>query len=356
MSPTTTSEGLPTAAEPDYLTEALHRCGALADGSVSGVVVESSRATLLSRIIRLSLSYDGDAEGAPRSIILKTGLPERAGARWNGGPNEVAFYTRIAADMPLRVVPRCFDADWDAEAKEWHLLLEDLTDSHFTLGNWPMPPTLAQSREIVAARARFHAVWWDDPRLGVSVGTWLSPDDRQLRTFAQQVESFADLVGDRLSDERRNLYQQLIDAGPRLNQRVHSHRNMTIIQGDAHVWNVFLPRTSDSGDVLLFDWDAWRADVATDDLAYMMALHWFPDYRRRFERHLLDHYHAGLVAHGVTGYDRLALDDDYRLSVLWQLATPVWQAANDIPSWIWWVHLERIFMAIDDLGCRELLA
>ena len=26
-------------------------------------------------------------------------------------------------------------------------------------------------------------------------------------------------------------------------------------------------------------------DVATDDLAYMMALHWFLDHRRRFERH-----------------------------------------------------------------------
>jgi hypothetical protein len=75
--------------------------------------------------------------------------------------------------------------------------------------------------------------------------------------------------------------------------------------------------------------------VATDDLAYMMALHWFPDHRRRFERHLLDHYRAALIAHGVTGYDRRALDDDYRLSVLWRTATPVWQAANDIPSWIW---------------------
>ena len=70
----------------------------------------------------------------------------------------------------------------------------------------------------------------------------------------------------------------------------------------------------------------------------MMALHWFPDHRRRYERHLLDHYHAELLAHGVTGYDRYALDDDYRLSVLWQIATPVWQAWNNIPSGIWWPH------------------
>jgi hypothetical protein len=351
-----TAEPLPRAAEADYLTEALCRCGALADDRVCEAAVESSRATLLSRIIRLRLSYDGAANGAPRSIILKTCLPERADAKWNMGRQEVAFYTQIAGAMAEPAVPRCFDAVWDADTNAWHLLLEDLTDSHFSLGDWPMPPTLAHSEQIIAARARFHAAWWNDPRLGVSIGTWLPADDRQLQAFAEKVAQFADRVGDRLSPERRDFYQRLIDAGPRLNLRYHSHRDMTIVQGDAHVWNVFLPQATGSDDVRIFDWDAWRVDVATDDLAYMMALHWFPDHRRRFERHLLDRYHAALVAHGVIGYDRGALDDDYRLSVLWQIATPVWQAAYDIPSWIWWNHLERIFVAIDDLGCRDLLA
>lgn len=346
---------LPSVADADYLTEVLRRSGVLGYDRVCGVAVESSRATLLSRIISLRLAYDGAAADAPRSLILKTGLLERANAKWNGGPNEVAFYTQIAAAMSEQVAPRCFHAHWDAAALQWHLLLEDLTKSHFTLGDWPMPPTLVQTEQIIAARARFHAAWWNDPRLGVSIGTWLDPGDAQLRTFAQQAASFADRVGDRLSPERRALYLRLIDAGPRLNKRYHSHRDMTIVQGDAHVWNVFLPRAIGSDDVRLFDWDAWRVDVGTDDLAYMMALHWFPDHRRRFERHMLDYYHAALVAQGVSGYDRRALNDDYRISVLWQAATPVWQAANDIPSWIWWTHLERIFMAIDDLGCRDLL-
>ena len=88
----------------------------------------------------------------------------------------------------------------------------------------------------------------------------------------------------------------------------------------------------------------------------MMAPHWLPDHRRRYERALLDHYHTELLAHGVTGYDREALDDDYRLSVLWQITTPVWQARNNIPSGIWWHHLERIFMAVDDLRCHDLLS
>jgi hypothetical protein len=50
-----------------------------------------------------------------------------------------------------------------------------------------------------------------------------------------------------------------------------------------------------------------------------------------------------------------ALDDDCRLSVPSQAATPVRQAVNRIPAWIWRPHLDRIFTALDDLGCRELL-
>ena len=36
--------------------------------------------------------------------------------------------------------------------------------------------------------------------------------------------------------------------------------------------------------------------------------------------------------------------------------TPVWQASVDLPPVIWWSHLERITLAVDDLGSRELLA
>ena len=46
--------GSPTrAAEPEYLTDALRRAGALGTGRVLDVVVESSKATILSRIVRL---------------------------------------------------------------------------------------------------------------------------------------------------------------------------------------------------------------------------------------------------------------------------------------------------------------
>jgi hypothetical protein len=350
-----TSDPLPAAAEPTRLTAALRDAGVLTDGRVRDVTVESARSTILSRIVRLRIAYDGATADAPPSLIFKTGLPERMNAKWAGGRHEVAFYRQIAATMPARVTPRCFDAQWDAENHGWHLLLEDLTDTHRIATNWPIPPTVTDSERIIVTWARFHAAWWDDPRIGTSIGTWQDPENSQLAAFAAEFERFADRMGDRLAPDRRKIYERFIAAGHRLNARYHSRRNMTIVHGDAHVWNTFLARDIASDDVRLFDWDGWRIDVATDDLAYMMALHWYPEHRRRCERTLLDRYHAELVAHGVRDYDRRALDDDYRLSVLCQVATPVWQAHHNIPPAVWWPHLERIFMAIDDLGCRDLL-
>ena len=264
-------------------------------GRVCNVNVEHSYPTVVSHVLRLCLTYEPDESAAPRSVIFKTGLPGRTSDLHTAGRQEVAFYGQIAPLMSARLVPRCFDAAWHEDTKAWHLVLEDLSESHTAPTAWPLPPTMAQCEAILGALARFNGAWWDDPRLGISVGTWIDPATyaQRLQGFAAHFIAFADRVGDRLSGERRDLYRRVLDAAPRLFARYHSHRNVTLIHGDAHVWNVLMPRR--------------------------------------------------------------ALDDDYRLSVLLQILTPVLQAAYDIPPWIWWNNLERILLAVDDLGCRELL-
>jgi thiamine kinase-like enzyme len=347
----------PDVTNADHVTSALRRAGVLGEGQVRTVELEEPRDTILSHIVRLKLSYDGSAAGAPASLILKTARSDRMDPAWLAGRQEVAFYTEIAPRLPPGLVPRCFDAAWDANTNAWHLLLEDLAATHLIATAWPLPPNLHQCEIIVGSLARIHAEWWDNPALGVSVGTWLDADAlaQRRQAFAAHLARFIDQHGDRLPVERRELYQRLADAAPRLAQRYLSRRNVTVTHGDAHVWNFLLPRDAGADDARLFDWDSWHIDVGAGDLAYMIALHWYPDRRQRYERHLLDRYHDALLARGVKGYDRRALDDDYRLSVLTRIVTPVWQAALNIPPVIWWSHLERIFLAVDDLDCRDLL-
>jgi thiamine kinase-like enzyme len=327
-------------------------------GHVCNVVVMSSLAKLRSQTLRLRLDYEGPAGDAPNSVILKMGHLDSAGRSSYANHREIAFYRDIAPALLDRLAPLCFESIEATDTRAWHLLLEDLTDSHFIATAWPLPPTLEQCESIVQAQARFHAAWWDHPLLGTSVGSWRDTDafDGDLRSFAEEFARFTDRFGEMMPPERRDLYQRLLDQAPRLLARYHSRRNLTIVHGDAHSWNCFLPRYGGGEDVRLIDWEGWSIDTATDDLAYMMAMLWYPDRRRRIERPLLDLYHEALLARGVRGYDRQALHDDYRLSALGLITRPVAQAMNDIGPAVWWNNLERIMLAVDDLGCRDLLA
>jgi hypothetical protein len=169
-----TTDPLPRAADCEHLTGALRRCGALGAGRVCNVVVESSRATILSRIIRLRLSYEGAAADEPSSLILKTGLPERADAKWNSGRHEVAFYTRLPPGW--HVPPALFRGVWNADTRG--ALLPRRPRGRFIA-------TAASADDGDCKRiTQVRHAHVGRPRLGVSIGTWLPADDGQLRHFA----------------------------------------------------------------------------------------------------------------------------------------------------------------------------
>lgn len=352
-----TSPQLPAVVEPAKLTAALRRGGVLDAGAVREIKVLHQRDTVVSHIIRLGLRYVGESAGAPQSLIVK--IPNSAFAQTlaDGGRREVDYYTQLAPKMPPGLVPRCYDGQFDEQGLTWHLLLEDLTDSHATAGQWPLPPSRDQAVAIVTTLARWHAAWWDHPDLGDTVGTFASAGDsaQRMETFAGHYDRFADLVGDRLSEERRIIYRRLIDQSEQLSQRYLSRRHLSITHGDAHIWNFLLPRAGVADTVRIFDFDLWSINVPTLDLAYMVAMHWYPERRQGLERLLLNFYHDTLIESGITGYTRGALDRDYRWAVLWQITRPVWQWSINLPPLIWWNNLERVFAAVDDLGCEELL-
>jgi len=340
---------------PAHLNAILARAGVSGDLRVRDVTTIRDSPTLVSRIIRLRLTYDGPANAAPDGLIVKTGLPAHQGTEWSG-QQEVAFYADVAPSLPAGLVPLCFEAHPADATTPWHLVLEDLTETHALATEAPLPPSDNQCRTIVGSLARLHAAWWTYPRPGFTIDprSYDAGMDQFIGQVARHFEVFADRLGDELSGQRRRFYEGLIAAPPLLRERYRDARNLTLTHGDAHMWNCFLPRNG-SGDARWFDWAGWRRfRIPTNDLAYMIAIHWYPDRRRRLERALLDHYHEVLLENGVDGYNHTDMLEDYRLSVLWQTVTPLFQAAMKLPPRIWWNNFQRIMAAVDDLGCREL--
>ncbi len=260
---------------------------------------------MLSTIVPLRAEYSPDAPSeAPTRLLLKATRAGLDASLPSVGEREVAFYRQAAPLMPGGPLPRCYDAEYSSG--RFHLLLEDLSETHMILTEWPIPPSVEACERIVDTWAIFHAFWWRHPRLGREVGTFL--DEAALAKIGAEYrgryERFAETLGDRLWSEAR----------------------------------------------------AWRIGRGAADLAYMMAVHWYPERRARLEARLIERYHAALLAHGVTAYGLERLWEDYRLSVIGLLSTPVWQQSFGLHPSIWWPHLHRVLAAFEDLGCAALLS
>lgn len=341
----------------DFLTERLRASGMLPRGRVLAVDAGECRPTIVSTAAPLRVEYSSDAPAeAPTRVFLKATRGGLDPGLRSVGQREVAFYRYAAPLMPDGPVPRCYDAEFiDGN---FHLLLEDLSETHALITAWPLPPSDEACERIIGTWASFHAFWWRHPSLGRAVGTFL--DEAALAQitaeYRERYARFAGALDDRLWPAARAIYARVQDARDRLITPGRLYATYTIGHGDAHVWNLLYPREGGAAaGIRLIDWDTWRIGRAAADLAYMMAVHWYPERRARLEARLLERYHAGLRAHGVTDYSLERLWEDYRLSVIGHLAIPVWQQTLGIPPAVWWPHLHRIIAAFEDLDCATLL-
>jgi Ecdysteroid kinase-like family len=341
---------------PEQLSERLRVHGALPVGRVTAVHAGERRTTIVSTIVPLRVEYSPDAPSeAPTRFLLKATRPGLHASLGSVGEREVAFYGQAAPLMPGGPLPRCYDAEYSSG--RFHLLLEDLSETHLVFPDWPLPPSAEACERIVDTWAIFHAFWWHHPRLGRDVGTFLDAAAlaKRFAEYRGLYERFAETLGDRLWSDARVVYARMFDARERLFTPGRLYAAYTLVHGDAHVWNLLYPRDGVASGIRLIDWDGWRVGRGVADLAYMMAVHWYPERRAQLEARLIERYHAGLLAHGVTGYGLDRLWEDYRLSVIGHLAIPVWQQSAQLHPSIWWPHLYRVLAAFEDLDCAAFL-
>ncbi|HEV8718241.1 MAG TPA: phosphotransferase [Candidatus Binatia bacterium] len=350
-------------ATPEWLTGILQKKGFLPHGEVVRVQQKSPQPLITSLITHLELSYSDDVPtSAPTRLFLKVakpGLDPQISSQL--GKNEVEFYNTTVALIPNPPVVRCYDAVYSPETGQWHVLLEDVSDTHFQT-EWPLPPSLPHCERVMECLAKFHAFWWEHPRLGHSIGELPTEVSLQevLRDVEQRCVAFVDFLGDRLSLERRHVYEKVLASLPQVwerywRERVATGKGLTLIHGDAHLWSFMYPHNPDTDTIRIIDWQSWRIRRGTDDLAYMIALHWYPERRHALERDLIRKYHAELPKQEVKNYDWDECWYNYRLSVIGNLFIPVWQWSVKIWAGVWWPHLERAILAFEDLQCAELL-
>jgi hypothetical protein len=342
---------------PDWLTAVLKQQGALPEGHVVDVRPGAVQSTFVSSVWRLDVDYSQNASAlAPQRLFLKCSNPALAPEHYNPQhvQQEIVFYQKVAPAMAQPFTIPCYAADYDANTSSAHLLLKDVSDMY---GPCSSPPSIQNYQQAVDALASLHAFWWDHPRLGVDIGQYPTPAQRQQDCISTQTSTaaFLTLLGDSLPRPWRKIYENAALALPDLFQRHASGKNLTLVHGDAHLGNFLFPIEARAGQAVMLDWQFWHPTVGGTDLAFLLAAESETETRRALEQALLRRYHQHLLDQGVRGYTWQQCWDYYRLSViLMSIFIPVWRWS----AFHWEADhtaIQRSMTAFEDLQCADLL-
>ena len=335
-----------------WLTGVLCGAGCLEQGDVLEVVTHP-RPSGTSTVCGLELRYSGDApSSAPRRLFLKFTNPSTAGALDGLARKEVAFFANVARRMPDPPYPHCYDSAYCPDTNSCHVLLEDLSDTHTSLG---IAPDRDRCLAAMDSLGRFHAFWWDHPGLAT---TDAMPTQESQQQYQQEIErhlpGFLAALGEDLSNQDRQVLERAACSMAYLRRRLTSSRNLCIAHGDGHLMNFLFPLDPASGDVRIIDWQFWHINAGPYDL-HMVVLNWPPALRRDLEGPLVRRYHESLCRHGVTGYRWDECWRDYRWAIIDNLFMPLWWWCLGQPRKQWLDVLGSALQAFRDLQCDELL-
>jgi Ecdysteroid kinase-like family len=349
----------PEEVTPTWLTGVLRESDFLRRGKVISVKVKLTKTLMVSVVSRLEVSYSLDAPAsAPAKLFLKLSRPNLSQAISSElNSKEVEFYRTIPCEMVAPPFIRCYDASYSSESDSSHLLLDDLSETHFQPES-SLPPSKLYCELAVECLAQLHAHWWEHPQLGKKIGKLF--DESKLNAFVGKVEenvtSFIAFLGDDLSAKRRKIYDRLLSSKHKIWGRLTDATGLTVTHGDAHWWNLLYPRDMDKHRVCLFDWQLWHVDVGARDLAFMVALGGYSQRRAAMEENLIRHYYDSLIKYGVKNFTWDDCWNDYRWSAIRNLNVPVIQWSEGRSAGLWQGNLERAMLAYEDLRCSELLS
>ena len=306
--------------------------------------------------LELTVSYSGEAEGMPSRMILKRYDPGHP-----HGWREGLLYRDVVPTMPDPPTPVCYDVSLIADSGQAHILLEDLSQTHFNIrpGHTRLL-TPATFEPVLDTYARFHTYWWEHDTIGradmlAPCGLGVSHEAKGEGHIRENERFFHDTAlpkwidahGDDRTTSRQNTWERAISAWARLfEERTASGTALTLIQGDAHMGNVLMPHQE--GRPVLIDWEGLTPGIGLWDLSRLLLCYQFPPgMRRELERVLLPRYQRQTEAAGIEGYGIDNCESDYRLCVL----------AN-LPHVLVWgdeVYMESTMAAFSDWDCEGLL-
>lgn len=236
---------------------------------------------------------------------------------------ETSFY-REFPDIGISV-PRMLHARHDPATQQMVLLMEDLSPA--ASPSWAITPE--QVELAAGALPGMHGRWWNNPVLREK--QWLVQfDDAVWFRSAFDAAAGAGPALTELYEDAATTNEIMALCSKDLDRllRYLASRPYTLVHGDYHAKQMFFP-TAAGGEFAVIDWQfpfvcqgAWDLALLVGGLA--------TERRQAMEGPLLQRYLSGLEAMGVAGYSRSALEDDFRVGLVWcQVSNAIASVSTD---------------------------
>ncbi len=354
-------------ATPEFVTEALREGGVLGpDTTVAEVEHEpiGVGVGIVGQLARLALRYDGQAAGAPGSVVLKlpSQFPENraVGDHYNFYEREGRAYEQLCGKLAMRT-PRCYWNRIDVERGQFGLLIEDLggrTSISQVAGVGEQ-----RARQALVSLAHLHSEWWESPVIDGL--TWMPRLDDPITLAAGQGYRdawplFVDRVSPVLPAGALELGERTKDAFEDVLRACCAESPVTVVHGDFRIDNLlFDDHAPDDDAVAVLDWQISGKGPGVFDVAYLLSGSMDVEERRRSERSILRSWYDALGP-VAGGYSFERAWDEYRRALLVTTVYGVIPAAQMDPANERGRELVeamnvRSFTACLDLGSAELL-
>ncbi|MGB1288276.1 MAG: hypothetical protein ACPG7F_17205 [Aggregatilineales bacterium] len=342
----------PRQLSPKVMTAILRDSGALWErGSVSDVRLRNSEKTDDMMIYHIALRYMDvrNIRTAPTMVMLC--VTKKGDTR---AKNEVKFYETFAPSILKAVVKpektallTCYDAYYDDDHEQAHLLFNDVSDKFFPSRDG-QPPSKLHKERVMDMLAQHHAFWWADEKF--SDAPYQVDEailDNRLETSKQAYAKFAQYMGRSLNDKQRSLVEKVCTTLPDFRrEQLLSGNQTTLLHGRTRPTDFLYSHN----DIRVRRWQHWRTGIGTDDLAYLIAAH-FPFPVRKFEqKRLLERYFNSLRMNGVKDYTWDALQRDYSASVAHTIATLVQDWAETTVTDNQWATGKLALQTFEDIN------
>lgn len=287
---------------------------------------------LMGDIFRVELQYREVTSGQPDSVVVK--LPSSFEENRTQGvdlgmfESEVRFYNELAKDATVGI-PEVYFAEIKTGTADFVVVMEDL--SHLEMVDQSIGMNLEQATGAVEVLASIHAAWWD--RVQVPAMEWIptmvGPRIELVDQFLAQIYPvFAQGFEQYLPKGGLEIYELFAGNYLKLTTAIASRSPWTLAHQDYRVENLMFG-PSGSGQVAVLDWQGIGRGPGAYDLSYILGGSMVTALRRQHEKELVSAYHERLLEHGVKGYSREQLWEDYaHAHLLGGIAVPLFSGGS----------------------------